>query len=276
MHFNIRLRKRGDTTSRSTLGTEPTSARAFEQTRGTIDRSVRNQKPAAAAAASSRSARRPTMTTRQESFPRSSTGSRPRSTKMHHRVRSRIRSRTRSRGRRNNLSPNGYPAYPFTCRLQPVRHKQRPPLPKGIKARCKFLLSALRRKLHVLKFDFLIHVDVFRRWVSAKLGLPKAVRWFNNNILLKKPELRRPFFPRGRTSCEEAQYQRVAGTATSRSGSNGSHGEEMKVRIRRLSHSTVRSLKKACNLSTERDDLREEDRRAMERLEELWRTRDDY
>ncbi len=43
-------------------------------------------------------------------------------------------------------------------------------------------------------------------------------------------------------------------------------------RLRRLSESTVKSLKKACSLNSERAELREEDRRAMQRLDELWRS----
>ena len=41
-------------------------------------------------------------------------------------------------------------------------------------------------------------------------------------------------------------------------------------RIHRLSRSTVRSLKKACHLYTELDELREEDERAMHNIQELW------
>jgi hypothetical protein len=133
-------------------------------------------------------------------------------------------------------------------------------------SRCRSAFTSLRRQVHLIKFNILLDLGRFRTWFSAKLHSSRLIRWLNNHILCqkKKPEPRRPLFRRG------------GEPATSRSGSAGtsSGGDEKKGRIRRLSQSTVKSLKKACSLNSERSELKEEDRRAMERLEELWRTRD--
>jgi hypothetical protein len=56
-------------------------------------------------------------------------------------------------------------------------------------------------------------------------------------------------------------------------GCYGRDGKKKTGRVRRISQSTVKSLKKVCSLNSERSDLMEEDRRAMERLDELWRSR---
>jgi hypothetical protein len=119
-----------------------------------------------------------------------------------------------------------------------------------------------------------LSLGAWMNWLIAKLHLVQLNRWLKQSILRRKPEVRRPFFPRGPTCYEQLLIDRAAEAERERCGKHRSVGE-IGERIRRLSFSTVRSVKKACHLSCERDDLREEDRRAMLRLEVLWNSKDD-
>ena len=220
MHFNNPLRKRGN----ATFGTASTGFRSSKRAPCFFNPTLRSQKKAAAMTATSYSTAVPPMKATQQPSSRSAS-TRARITKEH----SRVRSRTRSWGRRRSTSPPTHMASPFSSRLQ------RPPSPKGISACCKYLLSVIREKLHLLKFNFLFEVGSLRRWLTAKLGGSKSAYWLNKHMLRKSPEPRRPFFSRGRSSYDEAQYQAAAGTALpSRNGCSGSRGEEVKGRIRRL------------------------------------------
>jgi hypothetical protein len=189
--------------------------------------------------------------------------SRPRVAQKHHGIRSYKR-------RRNASSHYTYTASPFSCSLPTQRGPHSPP--QSISARCKSLFARIRRRIHIWKFGVLLDIDRFRAWLSKKLDPGNMVKWLKIHILRKKPEPIRPYVPRGPPSYEAIQKQQAA-MASMTSSSNGS-GDEKKGRMRRLSQSTIKSLKKACSLNSERDELRAEDRRAMQRLEELWTTRD--
>ncbi len=253
--MNIRLRRHTDATSATS-----TSFNSSEQSRPTTNGSTWSRR----SAASNPSTHLPAAmnATRPSS---SEAGSRTRINKKGY--------RTRSYTRRNTSSNYTYTASPFSCRLPTNQHQRSPPS-EGISGRCRSLLSTLRWKIHLLKFDLLLQLGRLRNWLSAKFPASHNLsRWLKVNVLRKKPEPRRPFFPRNLSSYDAAQQQQAA-TTTSRSGINVSGGEEKKGRIRRLSQSTMKSLKKACSLNSERDELREADRRAMERLDELWRSRE--
>jgi hypothetical protein len=141
----------------------------------------------------------------------------------------------------------------------------------------------LRRQLHLLKFNLLLRLGHLRTWLSAKLRAQKPAHCLRmHNILrsTKPEEPRRPFFSRGPTNYETSQREQRAAAATMTARKSGSDGgcygrdeKEKTGRVRRISQSTVKSLKKVCSLNSERSDLMEEDRRAMERLDELWRSR---
>lgn len=194
---------------------------------------------------------------------------RSRVSKEHQRKRTFMRRRHCTASSNQNIYT--YTASPFSAQLPNTK----PPTLQGIPARFRSLLSKLRHKLHLLKFSFLFQASRLRRWLQAKLHTQQSSGWLKLHILRQKPEPRRPFFPRGPTTYEvllQEQEQERAKEMARKSGFGS--GEEIKDRIRRLSQSTVRSLKKACSLNSERDELREEDRRAMERLDELWRSRD--
>lgn len=190
-------------------------------------------------------------------------GSQSRKTKRQHRFRSRARTR------RNTSSDHTYTTSPFSCRVHTNQHQSSSP-PRGTANRGRFILSTLRWRVHLVKFSFLLQFDRLRTWLVTKTRAHKFTGCLKTHFLRKKPERRQHMFPRGPGSYEAVQQQQQAATATT-GGRNG-EGEEKRGRIRRLSQSTVRSLKKACNLNSERDELREADRRAMERLDELWRT----
>ncbi|KAF7510236.1 hypothetical protein GJ744_006932 [Endocarpon pusillum] len=207
-------------------------------------------------------------------------GSRPRSCINKKNCR-RMRPHTRRNRSTTSKQPYVYTATPFTNHIPSVQHHaQHTQPPRNIPDRCKAFLKALRRKLHLLKFSFLMQFDRFRIWLShkSKINLSKLSEWLETHILRSKPEpARRPPFPYCPNSCNAATI------AASRNGSNGSGGSgggdgegKRGGRLRRLSESTVKSLKKACSLNSERDELREEDRRAMRRLDELWRSGDDF
>jgi hypothetical protein len=69
---------------------------------------------------------------------------------------------------------------------------------------------------------------------------------------------------------QERQAAKKEEKSRRRSRRRKEEGEATVNWIRRLSRSTVRSLKKACHLYTEMDELREEDERARDHLQELW------
>lgn len=192
-------------------------------------------------------------------------------TKNHTRTHTQPRSRPRPYTRRTTSSnrPYIYTASSYSSPLplptQQQRQHQRQ-APRTLSSRCKHFLSSLRRKLHLLKFSFLLQVRRLRSWLSAKLGAQRYGQWLKNH----KTQSRRAFVP---SSYRDAQQQHEAKAKKSSVGGAGA-GEEKTGRIRRLSQSTVKSLKKACSLNSERSELRQEDRRAMERLDELWRTRE--
>lgn len=89
---------------------------------------------------------------------------------------------------------------------------------------------------------------------------------------METAQARRPFSARNR----DKPWQQNEAKAKKTAGASGGGGEEKIGKIRRLSKSTVKSLKKACSLNSEKSELKAADRRAMERLEELWRTREVY
>ncbi len=183
--------------------------------------------------------------------------------------------RMRPYTQRNRTNTSNYPyiytATPFTTRL-PASQRTQPP--RSISGRCKTLVKAVRRKLHLLKFSFLLRFDRFRTWFSRKLkqNFSGLGEWLDVHIPRRTPEpARRPLFQHCPNSCDAAMR------AASRNGSNGIDGTRTSQgkkggRLRRLSESTVRSLKKVCTLNSERFELREQDRRAMMRLDELWRS----
>jgi hypothetical protein len=258
--MNFRLRKRSDVTSATSTSFNPSAGSGSTTTRPLFSR-----KPTRPNRLTHPPAMRATNPQPSSRATGSRSRSRPRIPKKRHHIRPHKRRTTSSH---YTLTPS-----PFTSYFPPVQDARTPP-PRGVSARCKFLLSTLRRKLHLINFDFLMQLSRFRVWISAKLKLHKLMPWLKTHILRVEPEPRRPFFPRGPSYCEGLHQQQQA----SRSGSkgSGSGGEEKKGRIRRLSQSTVKSLKKVCSLNSERDELREEDRRAMERLDELWRTREEH
>ena len=214
-----------------------TSVNPYEQSRSTTNRFVCSQRPKAYSSRSKSCA-----------------------TRKHHRIRPHMR--------HNASSKYASTAPPFSHPRPATQHQRSKP-PHSILVKCKALFSSLRWKIHLLKFSFLLQLSRLRTWLFTKFRVQKLTRWWRIHILRRKPEPRRPLFPRGPSSYQAQQQAAMASRTES-----GGKGEEKKGKIRRLSQSTVKNLKKACSLNSERDELREEDRRAMKRLDELWRTRE--
>lgn len=175
----------------------------------------------------------------------------------------------RARARHNTSSNHTCSVSPLSCHPDTNQHHRSSP-PPGIASRCKLLFSNLRWQIHLLKFNFLLQFDRLQTWLSAKVRRHRFTSWLKTHFARKELERHR-LFPKGPSSCKTAQ-QHQAPSVTDNGGPGIS--EDKRSKIRRLSQSTVRSLKKACSLNSERDELREADRRAMERLDELWRARD--
>jgi len=173
--------------------------------------------------------------------------------------------------------------------------------------RLRSLLKLLRRKAHLLKFSLLLELSRLNHFLTRKLHTRKPTQWLKRHLLRHNPDEahHRPCIPpRTPSNCcesairqeEERQRQRERDDIWC-GGLGGGDNERKKTknkvkkeeaarkkekkekwrqdeatvdRIHRLSRSTVRSLKKACHLYTELDELREEDERAMHNIQELW------
>ena len=277
--MNIRLCRHRDTRSAPATSTSTNLGNAGLQPRRTTIKARLWSPTTAGAAVPQPTYIEATMDAAHTTSCNAENGSRSRSCitkKNRHRIRPHTRRRNRST---TSKKPYVYTATPFTNHLPSIQHQaQHTQPPRGIPGRCKTFLKALRRKFHLLKFSFLLQLDRFRIWLSRKFkaNFSKLSEWLGTHIPHSRPEpATRPLYPHCPSSCDAAMI------AASRNGGNGSGGAgegegKRGGRLRRLSESTVKSLKKACSLNSERDELREEDRRAMRRLDELWRSGDDF
>jgi hypothetical protein len=247
--------------------------------RATVGRSVHDERPAASVTLP----HIPVLTANQPPSRSPGRRSRPRITKNHNHQHHNPR-RTCRNSSSNHTST--YTASPFSRHHLSPDHQQqaRPRPPHTFFSRVKSLFFMLRRQIHLLKFNLLLRFGHLRTWLSAKLRPQKPARCLRTHNIIRstKPEEpRRPFFSRGPSNYETSQrgQRAAAATMTARKGgsNDGDYGGDEKQktgRMRRISQSTVKSLKKACSLNSERSDLMQEDRRAMERLDELWRSRE--
>lgn len=211
-----------------------------------------------------------TATTPQQSHGIGGSQARARITKNHTHSHSRPRPRTRHTTSSNRAYTYTASSFSSPHPSQQWQQGHLPPQPRrSISSRCEHFLSTLRRKLHLLKFSFLLQVGRWRSWLSAKVGGRGYREWLKSHVLrMKTAQSTRPTFGRG----GDAHWRQNETKARKTGGGD----EEKTGKIRRLSQSTVKSLKKACSLNSEKSELRAEDRRAMERLDELWRTREVY